>query len=76
MSSTATLKQLHTELEEIKQEVSILRSFAIGIAGQDSEGEYRPEFVNEILRARLEKPAYTFRNKRNFLAELRLRKPS
>lgn len=74
MSTQATLEKLNKEMKEVKHELRILRSFAISIAGKDPEGEYRPEFVREILLARHEKPVYTFRGKSSFLAELRRRR--
>ena len=36
-------------LKTIANEVSMLRSFLIGAAGQDREGAYRPEFVENLL---------------------------
>ncbi len=59
------------ELQRLKQEVSLLRSFVISVVGKDSEGEYRPEFVKEILKASQEKPERVFRDEDSFLAELR-----
>lgn len=37
-------------LKTLADEVSLLRSFVMGVAGADDEGIYRPEFVEEILR--------------------------
>ena len=76
MVKQLTLGKLERELKSVKREVSILRSFAIGLAGKDPEGEYRPEFVREILQARGERADYVFRGKSSFLAELRRRKKS
>lgn len=67
-NATQTKKQ---SLRELKNEVALLRSFVIGLAGKDKEGEYRPEFVRKILKAAKEKPTYTFRDARSFLAELK-----
>ncbi len=38
----------------------MIRSFIIGMAGKDPEGEYRPEFVKRIKKAALEKSAYRY----------------
>ena len=46
--STQTYKK--QTLKTVANEVSMLRSFFIGAAGQDTEGAYRPEFVENILR--------------------------
>mgnify|MGYP001569639760 FL=1 len=56
----------------LEKEVKMLRSFAISIVGRDPEGEYRPEFVREMLRAVNEKPHRRFRfaNAKAFLAEI------
>lgn len=54
----------------IKQEVKLLKSFIIGIAGKDKEGDYRPEFVQRILRASREKPKHTFSDAKEFLEKL------
>ena len=75
MSSQTTLNKLNHEIKDMKHEIDMLRSFAISVMGKDPEGEYRPEFVREIMRASSEKPAYTFRGKSSFLAELRRRRP-
>lgn len=38
-------------IKELRAEVAALRSFVIGIAvARDPEGDYRPEFVEQILR--------------------------
>lgn len=58
-------------VSELKKEVGLLRSFVIGIAGKDSEGEYRPEFVQRILRATGEKATHTFQGYKSFLGDLR-----
>ena len=54
------------------KEIAMLRSFAVSIVGRDAEGEYRPEFVREILNVAHEKPMRRFRfaNARAFLAEI------
>lgn len=59
------------ELQHLKHEISLLRSFMISVIGEDNEGQYRPEFVKEILKASQEKPEYVFKNARSFLAELK-----
>ena len=74
MSSQTTISKLSKEIKEVKREIGILRSFAMGTMGKDPEGEYRPEFVRHILRALNEKPTFAFRGKSSFLAELRSRK--
>ena len=58
------------ELRRIEQEVSLLRSFVISMIGEDNEGQYRPEFVKEMLKASQEKPQRLFKDADSFLAEL------
>jgi hypothetical protein len=59
-----------SNLSSLKKEVHLLRSFVIGIAGKDPEGEYRPEFVERVLRSLEEAPRYEFTNGASFLARL------
>lgn len=55
-----TTKTITKQLNSLSQEVTMLRSFIIGIAGKDPEGEYRPEFVKRIKKAALEKPTHYY----------------
>ncbi len=54
----------------IQKEVELLRSFVIGIAGKDNEGEYKPEFVDRVFRALKEKPDFKFTGSKSFLHQL------
>ena len=67
--STMRMKEA-TNIKDLAQEVSTLRSFVIGLAGKDSEGEYRPEFVEKVLKSSADKPTGTFRNANEFLVKL------
>ena len=58
-------------IETIKRDVTLLRSFMIGIAGKDKEGSYRPEFVARLLSRTSEQPKYRFQNAKSFLEHLR-----
>ena len=58
-------------VKELKREIELLRSFVIGQAGKDPEGEYRPEFVRRILKAAKEKPKYEFKDATSFLKHIR-----
>lgn len=49
MKTQSTARKTPT-LKTLADEVSLLRSFVIGVTGTDDEGAYRPEFVEEILR--------------------------
>ncbi len=71
MANATSLKTKKDSLRGLKNEVALLRSFIIGFAGKDREGEYRPEFVSKILKAAKEKPTYAFRDARSFLDELK-----
>ncbi len=46
-----TTKTLDKKTRELEKEVELLRSFVIGQAGRDREGNYNPEFVEDMLRA-------------------------
>ena len=68
MATTFTPKNSLTT----KQEVDLLRSFVIGATGCDTEGEYRPEFVEEILHAlKHSKSVGKFTTAKSFLARIR-----
>ena len=58
-------------LKNLANEVSLLRSFVIGLAWTDSEGTYRPEFIEEMLRASTsDTPRREFVNGRDLLQRL------
>ena len=45
-----TVAKLNKEVNNLQEELRILRSFVIGIINKDDkEGEYKSEFVEEIL---------------------------
>lgn len=54
----------------LAREVKMLRSFAVSIVGRDPEGEYRPEFIRDMLRAAEERPTKRFVSAKQFLADL------
>ena len=58
------------ELDAIRQEVRSLRSFVISVLGKDTEGEYRPQLVEELLRASMERPAYEYTGAGSLLKQL------
>jgi len=66
-----TIKTLDKKTRELEKEVGLLRSFVIGQAGRDSEGEYNPAFVRRVLRATQENPVYEFKDARSFLKHMR-----
>ena len=55
----------------LQQELIRLRSLVIGLAGVDEEGVYRPEFIEQTLKAAEEKAQHTFTNSDSFLKHLR-----
>lgn len=62
-----TLEKLNRNSFDLKEEISTLRSFIIGVLGKDQEGEYRPEFIRKVLKAAREKAVFAFKNKKDFL---------
>ncbi len=56
---------------ELEKEVGLLRSYVIGTAGKDEEGEYRPEFVESMLKSLKEEPKQTFESPKGFLKQLK-----
>jgi len=61
---------LHSEVAALREEVRVLRSAMVSVIGKDKEGEYRPEFVRQVLQAAGEKSTYLFKNAKSFLSEL------
>jgi hypothetical protein len=66
----ATITKTKQNFLGLRQEVGLIWSFVIGIAGKDKEGKYRPEFVRKILRAVSEKPTRQFSDPKSFLAQI------
>lgn len=58
-------------LERQMAELRSVVSRVVSKEDRDPEGEYRPEFVREILKAAKEKPTRTFKDPESFLASLR-----
>ena len=54
----------------LKQEVQLLRSALIGQVIKDGEGNYRPEFVSEMLASLDRKPTKTFKDPNQFLEDV------
>lgn len=54
----------------IKQELIMLRSAVAGLIGKDKEGNYRPDFVVEMLSSASRKPTKTFSNPDDFLKQV------
>jgi hypothetical protein len=62
-----TQEELQKDVENLTEEVALLRSAVIGLIGEDPEGEYLPEFVEEVLRLSKEEPLYEFKDSESFL---------
>ncbi len=63
-------KSKKISLEDISQEVASLRSFVIGLAGKDSEGDYNPKFAKRIYDAEKSSIAGRFTNASDFITRL------
>lgn len=57
--------------QNFHREMTLLKSFMIGVAGRDPEGRYRPEFIEKILGAVGEKPTHQFISPSDFLKRIR-----
>ena len=66
-----TTKALDKKTKALEMEVELLRSFVIGQAGKDPEGEYNPDFVKRALKAAKENPKYEFKDPDSFLKHIR-----
>jgi len=65
-----TNSKILQELNNVKEELKIVKSLLISLVGTDAEGNYSPGFVKEIFKASKEKPKYSFKNEKHFLAQL------
>ena len=72
VSERKELAALPRKVARLEREVKLLReAVAHATRGNDPEGEYRPEFVREILKAAREKPTCAFKDAKSFLANIR-----
>lgn len=67
MSRQTILKMVNN----LSQEVIVLRSLFIGVVGRDSEGVYQPAFVKSILKNIKNKPTEKFTTAKNFLKQFK-----
>ncbi len=58
------------DISSLKREMGLLRSFVISSLGKDKEGDYKPEFVNRILKTSSKKADYKFKSAKHFLKQL------
>ncbi|MEK7595459.1 MAG: hypothetical protein AAB443_02635 [Patescibacteria group bacterium] len=58
------------KLTKIEQELILLKSFIIGLAGKDNEGAYRQEFVKKTLESLSETPKREFSDSKSFLRQI------
>jgi len=73
LSSKLSMSQTGTKVKtaDLVKEVKLLRSFVIGFAGKDDEGDYNPQFAERVLKALVEKPTEEFTDSKSFLVNLR-----
>ena len=55
---------LERKLNVISRDLNLLRSYFIGIAGRDEEGEYNPKLIKTLLSQLAQKPTYSHKSKR------------
>lgn len=56
MATKKRQNKLEKKIEDLQFEIAMLRSAMIGLIGEkDPEGEYRPEYVEKVLKAAREK---------------------
>ncbi|MFH1894384.1 MAG: hypothetical protein ABH813_00550 [Patescibacteria group bacterium] len=65
------IKNGKRNIADLQKELNLLRSFLIGIAGKDKEGNYRPEFVRKILRNAQAKERFIFKDRKSFFSCIR-----
>lgn len=67
-----TTKAITRQLNNLSQEVIMLRSLVISVVGErDPEGEYRPEFIKELFNAIKEKTTHKYEGRGSLLKQLK-----
>lgn len=67
-----TTKTLQKTVLSLSRQVASLRSILIAVvSNRDDEGEYKQEFVKEILKSRREKGTLTYSGKGSLLNQLK-----
>ena len=69
--ATTTNTSSVREIKHLRREVSALRSFMIGMAGEDKEGNYNPLVVHEILEAINEPTTHRYSGKGSLLKQVK-----
>ena len=69
MTTQVLVRRMSEQLENLREEVSVLKGFFCGTF-LDSEGEYRPEFVEKILASEKESAPYVFTTPAAFLKHI------
>ncbi len=67
----ATLEKINSNISRLQKETEILRSFVVGMAGRDEEGEYRPEFVKRVLNSIKDDEIFELTGKECFFKKLK-----
>ena len=68
MTTQTLVRNLQKEVKTLKKRVRFLENaFFVPL---DNEGEYRPQFVKEVLRAAKEKTVYRYNGKTDPLSRL------
>lgn len=70
-TATTAKTSVKNDVLHLRREVSALRSFMIGMAGKDKEGNYRSEMVHEVIEASLEKATHKYSGKGSLLKQLK-----
>lgn len=64
------MTQNQIKILKLEKEIELLRSFVIGLAGRDREGQYRPSFVKRILKSLRQETPLHFVGSDSFLNQL------
>ncbi len=70
MSNIKTLKK-RNKIDSVLEEIGLLKSVIIGWIGKDKEGDYNPEFIDNVINSSKDKQVFKFADKRSFLNQLK-----
>ena len=61
---------LEEQVVNLQLKVDALHNALVSMLGEDAEGNYRPEFIKELLESLKEKPEFTYTDSDTFLEQV------
>ena len=71
MEQAINLETIHKNVLDLKDEVRSLRTLVSSVIADDKEGDYKPEFVADVLHDADKTPEYEYKNKGDLLNQIK-----